>query len=102
MATLRNKRKLAVIVKKSQKEHFRNSQSRDTTVLRNHEDFITQVLEKLDGRMRKKLSQEFSRRETRFLGALSKFKLDAFVLNLQVQVKCGTVPGENPMRTFPE
>ena len=39
----------------------------------------------------KKLTQEFSRTESRILGALS--KLDEFVLNPQVTVQSGTVPG---------
>ena len=79
MATLRNKRKLAAVTRKTQEEPLRNGQSRNTSVPRINEEFITQVSEEIEGRVSKKLSQEFSRTESRILGALS--KLDEFLLN---------------------
>ena len=76
MATLRNKRKLAAVTRKTQEEYPRNDQSRNTSVPRINEEYITQVSEKIESRVTKKLSQEFSRTESNILGALS--KLDEF------------------------
>ena len=81
MATLRNKRKLAAVTRETQEEHPRNGQSRNTSVPRINEEFITQVSEEIESRVTKKLSQEFSRAESRILGALS--KLHEFLLNPQ-------------------
>ena len=50
-----------------------------------------QVSEDIAGRVTKNLSQEFSRTESRILGALS--KLDEFLLNLQIRTCSRTVPG---------
>ena len=91
MATLRNKRKLAAVTRETQKEHPRNGQLRNTSVPRINEEYITQVSEEIEGRVTEKLSQEFSRTESRILGALS--KLDEFLLNQQIQTHSGTVPG---------
>ena len=54
-------------------------------------EYITQVFEQVEGRVTRKLSQEFSRTESRFLGALS--KLNEFLLNQQIRAHSGTVPG---------
>ena len=91
MATLRNKRKLAAVTRETQEEHPRNGQSRNTSVPRINEEYIKQVSEEIEGRVSKKLSQEFSRTESRILGALS--KLDEFLLNQQIQTHSKTVPG---------
>ena len=91
MATFRNKRKLAAVTRETQEEHPRNGQSRNTSVLRINEEYITQVSEEIEGRVTKKLSQEYSRTESRILGALS--KLDEFLLNQQIQTHSRTVPG---------
>ena len=91
MATLRNKRKLAAVTRKTQEEHPRNGQSRNTSVPRITEEYITQVSEEIEGRVTKKLSKEFSRTESRILGALS--KLDELLLNPQVRTCCVVVPG---------
>ena len=91
MATLRNKRKLAAVTRETQEENPRNGQSRNTSVPRINEEYITQVSEQIEGRVTKQLSQEFSRTESRFLGALS--KLDKFLLNQQITTHSGTVPG---------
>ena len=45
MATFRNKRELAALNGDNDEEHPRNNQARDTNVLRNQEDNITQVSE---------------------------------------------------------
>ena len=91
MATLRNKRKLAAVTRETQEENPRNGQSRNTSVPRINEENITQVSEEIEGRVTKKLSQEFSRTESRILGTLS--KLDEFILNQQIRTHSGTVPG---------
>ena len=47
------------------------------------QDYISQVSEEIDNRVSKNLSKEFSKTESRILGALS--KLDQFLLNPQVR-----------------
>ena len=91
MATLRNKRKLAAVTTETQEEHPRNNQSRNTSVPRINGEYITQVSDEIENRVIKKLSQEFSRTESRILGALS--KLDEFLLNPQKLTHSGTIPG---------
>ena len=91
MATLRKKRKLAAVTGETQEEHPRNGQSRNTSVPRINEEYITQLSEEIEGRVSKKLSQEFSRTESRILGALS--KLYEFLLNQQIRTHSETVPG---------
>ena len=91
MPTLRNKRELAAVTRETQEEHPRNGQSQNTSVPRINEEYITQVSEEIEGRFSKKLSQEFSRTESRILGALS--KLDEFLLNQQIRTHSETVPG---------
>ena len=90
MATLRNKRKMAAAAREIQKENPRNGQSRNTSVPRINEEYITQVSEEIEGRVTKKLSQEFNGTESLILGALS--KLNAFLLNPQIRTHSGTVP----------
>ena len=91
METLRNKRKLAAVTRETQEENPRNGQSRNTSVPRINEEYITQVSEQIEGRVTKKLSRDFSRTESRILGALS--KLDEFLLNQQIRTHSNTVPG---------
>ena len=90
MATLRNKRKLAAVTRGTQEEHPRNGQSRNTSVPKVNEEYITQVFEEIEGKVTKTLSQELSRTESRILGALS--KLGEFLLNQQIRTHSGTVP----------
>ena len=90
MATLRDKRKLAAVTKETQEEHRRNGQSRNNLVPGINEEYITRVPEEIQGRVTKKLSQEYSRTGSRILGALS--KLDEFLLNQQIRTHSGTVP----------
>ena len=58
-------------------------------VPRSQEDYITQVSEEIEGRVTKKLSQEFSRTKNRILGALA--RVDDFLMNPLIQGLCGTV-----------
>ena len=55
---------------------------------RSHEDYITLVSEEIKGRVRKKLFQQFSRKENRILGALS--RLDDFLMYPLIQGHSGT------------
>ena len=91
MATLRNKGKLAAVTREIQEENPRNGQSRNTSVPRINEEYIAQLSEEIEGRVTKKLYQEFSRTESRILCALS--KLDEFLLNQQIRTHSETVPG---------
>ena len=82
MATLRNKKKLTAVSKETPGG---SRSSRGQTVLDPEltQDCISQVSEEIEGRVTKKLSKEFSKTESRILGALS--KLDEFLLNPQVR-----------------
>ena len=80
MATLRNKRKLAA-VSRELPESTRNSRGQNTLDPDLTQDYISQVSEEIEGRVTEKLSKEFSRTESRILGALSKH--DDFLLNPQ-------------------
>ena len=91
MATLRNKRKLAAVTRDTQEEHPRNGQSRNTSVPKINVEYITQVSDEIEGRVTKKLSQEFSRTESRILGALS--NIEEFLLNPHIRTNSRTVPG---------
>ena len=71
----------------------RNSQSQNTLDPEMAQEHISQVSEEIEGRVTKKLSEEFSRTESRILGALS--KLDEFLLNPQVQT-CYAAVLEHP------
>ena len=59
-------------------------------VPRSQEDYISQVSEEIEGRVTKRLSQEFSRTENRILGALA--RLDDFLMNPLLQGHSGTTP----------
>ena len=90
MATLRNKRKLAVMNKENQEDYTRNIQTRNTNSPRSQEEYITQVSEEIEGRVTKKLSQKFSQTESRILGTLS--WLDEILQNPQSRARSGPVP----------
>ena len=89
MAT-RNKRKLAALNKENCEEHPRSNLAQNSTAPRSQEDYITQVSEEIEGRVTKKLSQEFSRTENRILVALA--RLDSFLMNPLLQGHSGTTP----------
>ena len=90
MATLRNKKTLAAVSRETP-EGTRNNRALNTLDPELTHDYISQVSEKIEGRVTKKLSKEFSRTESRILGALS--KLDEFLLNSQVRTRSVAVPG---------
>ena len=90
MATLRNKRKLAAVSRETP-EGSRSSRGQTVLDPELTQDYISQVSEEIKGRVTKKLSKEFSKTESRILGALS--KLDEFLLNLQVRTCSLAVQG---------
>ena len=90
MTTLRNKRKLAPLNKEICEEHPRNNMAQNLNLPRSQEDYITQVSEEIEGRVTKKLSQEFRRTENHILGALA--RLDDFLMNSLRQGHSGTAP----------
>ena len=90
MATLRNKRKLAAVSRETP-ESTRSGRTQNILDPELTQDYISQVSEEIEGRLTKKLSKEFSRTESRILGALS--KLDEFFLNPQVRTCSVAVPG---------
>ena len=90
MATLRNKRKLAALNKENCEELPRRYLAQNSNVPRSEEVYITQISEENEGRVTKKLSQEFSRMENRVSGALS--LVDDFLMNPLIQGYSGNVP----------
>ena len=93
VATLRNRRKLAAVSRDTQ-ENTRKSQTQDTFTPGVTKEYITHVSEESEGRVNKKLSQEFIGTESHIVGALS--KLDEFLLNPQVQICSVAVQGTSP------
>ena len=90
MAILRNKRKLAALNKENCEEHLRSNLAQNSNAPRSQEDYITQVSEEIESRVTKKLSQEFSRTDSRILGALS--RLDDFLMNPLIEGYSETAP----------
>ena len=90
MAKLGNKRKLAAVSRETP-ESTKNDRRQNTLDPDLTQDYISQVSEEIEGRVTKKLSKEFSRTESRSLGALS--KLDELLLNPQVRTGSVAVPG---------
>ena len=90
MATLRNKRQLEA-VSSEMPEGSRSSRAQNILDPEPTQDYISQISEEIEGRVTKKFSKEFSKTESRILGALS--KLDEFLLNPQVRTCSVAVPG---------
>ena len=90
MATLRNKKKLAALNKENCEEHPGSNLAQNSSVPRSQEDYITKIFEEIEGRVTKKLSQEFSGTENRILGALA--RLDEFLMKPLIQGHSGTAP----------
>ena len=90
MATLRIKRKLASVSRETP-EGSRSIRAQNVLDPESTQDYISQVSEEIEGRVTKKLSKEFSKTESRILGALS--KLDELLLNPQVRTCSVAVPG---------
>ena len=77
---------------KETQQYPRNNQWQNSSAPEITEEYTPQVSEDIEGRVTGKLSQEFSKTESRILGALS--KLDEFLLNPQVRTFSGTVLGK--------
>ena len=92
MVTLRNKRKLAAVSRKTP-EGSRGSRAQNVLDPESTQDYISQVSEEIEGRVTEKLSKEFSKTDSRILGALS--KLDELLLNPQVRTCSVAVPGSS-------
>ena len=90
MATLRFKRKLAAVSRETP-EGSRSSRAQNVLDPELTQDYISQVSEEIKGRVANKLSKEFSKTESRIVGALS--KLGEFLLNPQVRTCSVAVPG---------
>ena len=90
MATLWNKRKLAALSRETP-ESTRSGRPQNILDPELTQNYTSQVSEEIEARVTKKLSKEFSRTESRILGALS--KLDEFLLNSQVRTCSVAVPG---------
>ena len=90
MATLRNKR-IAAVSRETPESSSRSSRGQTALDPELTQDYISQVSEEIEGRVTKKLSKEFSKTESRILGALS--KLDEFLLNPQVRTCSVAVQG---------
>ena len=90
MATLGNRRKLAAVSRETP-EGSRGSRAQSILDPELTQDYISQVSEEIEGRVTKKLSEEFSKTESGILGALS--KLDELLLNPQVRTCSVAVPG---------
>ena len=97
MATVSNKKKLAALNKENCEEHPRSNLAQNSNMYRSQEDHITQVFEEIEGRVTKKLSQDFRRTENRILDALA--RLDDFLMNPLIQGYKGTAP-ETSRNTF--
>ena len=90
MAAVKNKRRFGALTKKNCEEHPKSNLAQNSNAPRSQEDYITQVSKEIEGRVTKKLSQDFSRTESRMLGAPS--RLDDFLLNPLIQGHPGTAP----------
>ena len=90
VGTLEKKRKLAALNKVNFEEHPRSNLAQYSNVPRSQEDYITHVSVEIEGRVTKKLSQQFSRRENSIIVALS--RLDDFLMKPLIQGHSGTAP----------
>ena len=98
--TTRNKRKLAALNKKNCEEHPRSNLAQISSAPRSQEDYIIQISEEIEGRVRKRLSKEFSRTENRILGALARLDDYDLLMNKLLQGRSGTTPKSTQKETF--
>ena len=82
--------KMATLNKENCEEHLRSNLAQNSSFRRSQEDYITQVSEEIGGKVTKRSSKEFSRTESRILGALA--RLDDFLINPLLQGHSGTTP----------
>ena len=67
MATLRNKRKVAAVLRETP-EGSRSSRAQNVLDPESAQDYISQVSEEIKGRVTKIFSKEFSKTKSRFVG----------------------------------
>ena len=89
MAILRNK-KITALNRKDHEDHLWDIQARNTNHPRFREEYINQVSEKIEDRVTKKLSEEFSEPEGHILGALS--RVEEILLIPHALADSGPVP----------
>ena len=89
MPIFRNKKKMAAVNRENCEEVTWSNVALNSSVPRS-QDYITQVSEEIEGRVTKKLTQEFSKTENRILGALT--RLEDFLKNPLIQGHSGTTP----------
>ena len=89
MATLRNKKNFAAMNRDNLEGRLRNNQALNKNS-RFQKIYITQLSEKFEGRVTKKLSQESSRMQSCILSALS--QVDEFFLSPEGWINSGPVP----------
>ena len=89
MATPKNKNKLAALFNEICEDYPRSNMAQNSTVPRS-QDYIPQISEESEGRVTKKLSQEFRITENRILGALA--RLDEFFMNPLLHGHSRTTP----------
>ena len=80
---------LTVVAREAEEKQPREIRSRNTSVSRINDDYITQASEEIEGLVTKKLFHQFNSTESRISGAV--YKLDEFLLNLQVRKQSLTV-----------
>ena len=78
-------------LRQGKQKNPRNSQSQDISVSGINEEYNTQDVEKIEGRVTRKRSQEFNKTKSCILWALS--KLHEILLNTRIQILSGIVPG---------
>ena len=88
--TTRNKMKLAALNKENCEEQPRSNLAQNSRAHRSQEDYITQISEKIEGRVTKRLSKQISRTKNRILGALA--QLDDFLMYPLLPGHSGTTP----------
>ena len=81
---------MAALNKENCEEDPRSNLVQNSNVSRSEEDYITQVSEEIEGKVTKKLSQEFRRTKSRILGALA--RPDYFLMNPLIQGHSGAAP----------
>ena len=101
MATSRNEWKLSAISKEICEKFPRSNFAQISNVPRSREGYITEVFEEVESRVTKKLSQEISGRESRFLGAGALSGLYDFLLDPLIHGHSRTAPetSRNTLRT---
>ena len=76
--------------RENHEDHHNNNQARNINLHRIQEDYINQLSEEIECKVRRKLSQESKVTQKFILGVFS--RLDDFLLNPQPRARCRPVP----------